>query len=220
MATIYRATCAVWSDSVAPRDACVVNPCFRDEGLSSDPSALATDLLTFLKAQSPGGQAQVKFYELPGVKPNYPKADKIANVGTSPQSACPRELALCLSFYATQNVKRRRGRLYIPVHWFKAGTTASLGNRPTVGDRTSVAAWASGLANLGGADVDWIVWSDKDQAARSVTNWYVDDEWDSIRSRGLRSTTRTTGTTSESGPFRQVQLAAPVAVVGDEPPSD
>ena len=30
----------------------------------------------------------------------------------------------------------------------------------------------------------------------TVTNWYVDDEWDVVRSRGLRATTRTAGTTS------------------------
>jgi hypothetical protein len=52
------------------------------------------------------------------------------------------------------------------------------------------------LAGIGGADVDWIVWSRKQKLAHQVTDWFVDDEWDVIRSRGFTPAQRTTGTTS------------------------
>jgi hypothetical protein len=42
--------------------------------------------------------------------------------------------------------------------------------------------------------VAWVVWSRKDQVARPVTNYWCDDEWDTVRSRGLKAVTRQTGT--------------------------
>lgn len=207
MATTYRAQVAIWTDSVAPRDACVVNPCFHDLG-TSDADGLAQDILDEFQTVGPAGQIEVKLYDVTTPPPNPPLARKIEAVGTSPQAACPREVALCLSFYADSNVPRRRGRLFIPIHWIKAGTTAALGVRPSTGDRTTIGGIADKLANIGGVDVDWVVWSERSQQHHSVTNWYVDDEWDTVRSRGLRPTTRTIGTVDESGLTRQVPLMA------------
>jgi hypothetical protein len=39
-----------------------------------------------------------------------------------------------------------------------------------------------------------VVYSRREKVARPVTNYWVDDEWDTVRSRGLRSSTRVTGT--------------------------
>jgi hypothetical protein len=40
----------------------------------------------------------------------------------------------------------------------------------------------------------WVLFSRKNAAAYDVTAVYVNDEWDIVRSRGLRETTRQTGT--------------------------
>jgi hypothetical protein len=71
-----------------------------------------------------------------------------------------------------------------------SGAVVSPTNRAKVSDLVGI------FSNLGGVDVDWIVWSEKDKAAHKVTNWFVDDGWDVVRSRRLKATTRTTGTTS------------------------
>jgi hypothetical protein len=54
------------------------------------------------------------------------------------------------------------------------------------------------FTNLGGTNVDWIVWSTVLSSAAKVTDWWVDDSWDIIRSRKLQSfQPRLKGTTSE-----------------------
>ena len=40
----------------------------------------------------------------------------------------------------------------------------------------------------------FVVYSRKEGVARPATNYWVDDEWDTVRSRGLRSSSRVTGT--------------------------
>jgi hypothetical protein len=61
---------------------------------------------------------------------------------------------------------------------------------------TKVMALGPIFANLGGSDVDWIVWSRKNHTATKVQNYWVDDEWDTVRSRGLKRSTRQVATTS------------------------
>ena len=51
------------------------------------------------------------------------------------------------------------------------------------------------FANLGGVNVDWQVYSPTDGVGRTVKSYWCDDEWDTMRSRGLRSTMRQTAVT-------------------------
>jgi hypothetical protein len=37
---------------------------------------------------------------------------------------------------------------------------------------------------------NWVVWSRKLKQANGVNHYWVDDEWDTVRSRGMRSTKR------------------------------
>jgi len=112
----------------------------------------------------------------------------------------PREVALCLSYYAEQNVPRRRGRLYIGPF-----TDAAMEIRPPAGNAIgAVASLAPALAAVGGADVDWCLYSPTNDVAtagatklRTITNWWVDNEWDTVRSRGRRATSRISGVTGE-----------------------
>ena len=63
--------------------------------------------------------------------------------------------------------------------------------RPTATHMAKAAEFATVLtpARLNGNN--WCVASTVDKVGRDVTNAWVDDEWDVIRSRGLRGTTRT-----------------------------
>jgi len=133
-----------------------------------------------------------KIYDMAAPVPRPPLATKTAIPQVGGAEGGPSEVALCLSFYATSNQKRRRGRLYIGP--FAAG---QMERRPAANVTSQLADLAAGLANLGGVDVDWMQYSPTNNAANKVTNWWVDNEWDTVRSRGLKGTSRITGVTGE-----------------------
>lgn len=191
---IWKLQTSIWQDSVLPRDAFVITPHFNDQGVGTDAQGLCDDLADAIDVWLPNvNQINVKAYDAQGASPVYPQGDATRNVGASPASNCPREVALCLSFFSTRNIPSSRGRLYIPC----PAMSITTGVRPTLTNRQQVADLAPIFEQLGGVDVDWVVFSRRDNVARPVTDWWVDDEWDTIRSRGLRATTRLTGTTSE-----------------------
>jgi hypothetical protein len=196
--THIRALCSWQCDTALPRDAMTINPHFRHQGVlpGDDPTyaTLANDLATGLNGWGTGSanrQLTVKLYDLADTEPRRPKATKVLNTGLASASSYPREVCLCLSFFGGNNLPQNRGRLYIPM-WATGG---SAGLRPDAAQRTKAGDLVPVLAGLGGVDIDWIVWSPTRNAATKVTNWFVDDEWDTQRRRGLRPTTRTAGTT-------------------------
>jgi hypothetical protein len=196
----YRAQCTwLGIDSALPRDGITIDPCFRAAAGLSTPDAFASDLANGLMGWASGpfsvAQLTVKIYDIEGTKPVFPVGTAIVNPGGLSASGNPREVALCLSFFADHNLPRQRGRLYLPCGAVGA-TGTGLGVRPSLGQRQKAADLVPIFAGLGGADVDWIIWSQAAQLAHKVTNWWVDDEWDTVRKRGLRPTTRTLGTTS------------------------
>jgi hypothetical protein len=193
---IYRAQLAVHLDGELPRDQMVITPHFDDHGVGSDPQNLADDLATGYASYLLGSKhVSCSIYVATGAPPHYPVAEAEVNKGSSGVASCPREVSMCLSFFSERNVPRRRGRVYVPC--------AALGMpaatvRPPGTLLNKIGELAPLFQDLGGVDVDWVVWSRADQVARPVTDWYVDDEWDTVRSRGLRPTMRVTGTTSEA----------------------
>ncbi|RPJ53868.1 MAG: hypothetical protein EHM24_32395 [Acidobacteria bacterium] len=201
---VWRLQCTWQADSAAPRDRIQISPHFNDTGATTDPQGLCDDLLEQLMGVTPFvGEVRVTAYDAQGTPPVYPAADAIANKGAAAATTQPRELALCLSYYSGRNIPRRRGRLYLPL-FFVYGGAPSL--RPTL-PVAKMPTIASALQNLGGIDVDWCVYSRLDKTARPVTNWWYDDEWDVVRSRGLKGATRVLGTTSEAF-TEEVPLAA------------
>lgn len=191
----YRLQTVIMADSLLPRDGVVITPHVRDNGITSDPTGLCEDWATAVDGLLGARyQITVKAYDVADPPPSFPKAEHTVNANLSPAAGAPRELAVCLSFFADRNLPRQRGRLYVPYFALGAG---GAGGRPSLATRETVALFADRLQALGGVDVDWVVWSRRDNAARPVTDFWVDDEWDTVRSRGLKSTTRTVGTTSE-----------------------
>jgi len=190
---VWRMQCAAAADNTFPVDQIVITPHFNDSGVGTDPEGLATDLANVLNTYYVGTrQINVKAYDAQGTPPVYPQADVTINAGVAPASSIQRETAICLSYFAGQNRPRYRGRLYISNALI--GQAAG-GARPSAPAMQKVADLVQPLVDLGGADVQWVVYSRVDDAARQVTNWWVDNAWDTQRSRGLRATSRLEGTT-------------------------
>lgn len=195
---ILRMNVEVWNDSTQVRDASVITPHFATR-IDPTPNvdALCEDLATGVSAWLPSlRQVRVRAYDAQSEPPNFPLGDAIRNIGTVPASNFPRELAVCLSYFGERNLPRQRGRLYLPITWLES--TGSIGVRPSSAQRTKAGNLVPILTGLGGVDVDWIVWSPTTSSEKPASNWWVDDEWDVQRRRGLRATTRLEGTTTEA----------------------
>lgn len=193
---VWKMQCSFQMDTLFPRDRLVITPHFDDAGALTDPQGLADDLAAGLAAwHGRPIETMVRAYDAQGTPPVFPQGEAIIGAGTMTASPMPREVALCLSFYSERNLPRQRGRLFIPAG-LGSGFGAA-GVRPVVGQQNFVSDLVAIFTGLGGADVDWTVYSPTDDVARSVTNWWVDNEWDTIRSRGLRGDDRIVGTTSE-----------------------
>jgi hypothetical protein len=193
---IIRAQCAFGADTAFPRDRMTITPHFSSSaGWNTNAQTLADDLAAALNTwMGSNREVSVKMYDAQAPKPNPPLASKTLNAGLTPASNGNRETSLCLSFYSGSNVPRRRGRLYIPAIFLATG---ALPVRPTQTQRDGLVQFVNIFTNLGGVNIDWTIFSRRDNAAHKVTNWFVDDEWDVQRRRGLRPTTRSTGATSE-----------------------
>ena len=177
------------ADSTFPADRIINTIHFDDAGLSSDPQQLCADLVNVYQSAclSPTVREVRATCYLVGPPPQYPVAQVIENEGIAPATASNRELACCLSYYNVRSDPRKRGRLYLPVPIM--GISVS-GPRPAQTLIDKGFALADGLSALGGADVDWVVYSPTTKQHWDVQGVWVDDAWDVVRSRGLRPTTR------------------------------
>lgn len=185
----FKAQVSVLADTALPRDRFVNVIHFdRPVALPADPDAIARDIaLVFDNWYSaPDREIRVKLYQTGTPGPHFPFGEGVRNASLAPASDIPREVAMCLSFYAGRNLPRQRGRIYLPLVGSGYGTSL----RPPLALREKALDLAAGLAGIGGADIDWGVWSPTDNKFRAVSNAWVDDEWDTQRSRGLRATTR------------------------------
>ncbi len=138
-----------------------------------------------------GYGVETKVYNMADALPRPVKAQSAWAQGRSTAAGTvPREVALCLSYFSERNIKRFRGRLYV-------GPFPFAEERPNGPQVDGVKALATAMANIGGIDVDWGLWSPTRGAFSKITAGWVDNEWDTIRSRGLKPTTRSTYTTNE-----------------------
>jgi hypothetical protein len=203
---LNRIQVAFGADTGLPRDRLVTT--FHLDQTNPDPTAdwdgeggIGADIADFFAGWTNGGrEVAVRSYlvdESPASAPSGPPEwTVIRNVDVFPQSATPREIALCLSYRGETNTARTRGRMYIPVVVFPAAT-GNVTQRPAPLYRTRALDVADAIAGFGGIDVDWVVWSPTYRVKSSVRTAWVDDEWDTIRSRGLQPSTRDTRSYSE-----------------------
>lgn len=193
--SVYRAQIATSQDTVEPKDRIMITPHFRVVGTSTmGHPAFVDDVIskwtTYLGGSPAANELTVKLYDAEAPAPNYPLVEKTVRAGVAAASLVNRDVAMCLSYFATNNRPRTRGRIYVPCSL--AGITPS-SSRPSAANQTRVSDLATVLAAMGGSEYIWAVWSRVDRVARNVTDWWVDNSWDSQRRRGLRGTSRTTG---------------------------
>lgn len=185
---VFRVHMSFPYDSALPRDRIQLTPHF----FGTDAGALANALKTNLMAWGAVATRPftIKVYDAEKAAPSYPLVT-VEQTGTTPTTSAPREIACCLSYYSTWNRPRTRGRLYLPCSWLTGAPLL----RPTPGVLANVLTFGTDvLAKQLPASHNWVVWSRADRQAHGVTNIWADDEWDTVRSRGLRATTRVLGT--------------------------
>lgn len=183
---IYRAQIGFALDTDFARDIVTINPHFNGDNAQALADALKANLLANAQigATSP---FTVKIYDAQKPPPSYPLAQAASGTGHKTTS-WPRELGLCLSYYATWNRPSYRGRLYIP-GTFLGGTP---GLRPSGTQQTNALAWRTIFTTGLPAQTVFSVYSRKLNQASGVSAFWVDDEWDVVRSRGMRGQTRMT----------------------------
>lgn len=107
--------------------------------------------------------------------------------GGGSTSLMPRQVALCLSFYSGLNVRGQRGRIYIgPWANSVSGEFAST----TV--LTTMQNLANALKHPGGADVIHQILHKKTATWSNVSNYFINNVWDTMRSRLPKETARVT----------------------------
>lgn len=203
MPTHMRAQCSWQLIADNPSAVVAINPCFRAQVDITDPiggpgwQQLADDLKTGLAGWAAKAEPlTVKLYQIGPAKPNPPKAISKTVAPSAPSSfvGVPQQ-AVCLSYYSGENVPRKRGRLYIPAFLTTQGSAVLAGTFIDTSIRDKVDDLVGIFAGLGGTNVDWIVWSSTGGTAAKVTDWWIDDSWDIVRSRKLPATSRVKGTT-------------------------
>jgi hypothetical protein len=182
----YRVSIGFQKDSEFPRDAITINPHYNGDDAQGLADRLKANLLAHGNV-GPTTPFTVKVYDTTKPPPNYPLATAV-NITPATPSTAPREVALCLSYYATWNRPSFRGRLFIP-HFIVGG---ALGLRPSDAQLAAVLAFKQVLNSGLPQGTIWEVWSPKLNQGSGVSHVWCDDEWDTVRSRGLRGTKRFT----------------------------
>lgn len=149
---------------------------------------------TALKGRTQNGHL-VKIYSTTGAAPNYPLFEIPFNLAAAVGSVdIPLEVNLCVSYMNTAATTipraRRRGRIFIS-GWTAVANSAG---RPTTSSinllGNAYKAYVTGT-NLDLPDLDAGVWSRVNNTVYPVDTIWVDNEWDTMRSRGGRATVRT-----------------------------
>lgn len=177
---------------------------FCTGGPGGDDTAISDELIDFydslVASVFPTTVAQnghiIKRYDLPGTPPNYPTFERSFNLATNPAgTALPAEVALCLSFQAErvpgQFQARKRGRIYLGP--LEIGMNAD--GRPTQGEFAGILnaaeALYDGIAGITDAG-EWSVWSPTDGVAYPLVEAWIDNAFDTQRSRGIDPSLRVT----------------------------
>lgn len=197
MADHFRCLVSWGATTDPPRDRCSNTLYFENDATVpiTDYDALANDvhaaysLLSWLA----GADLDVRFYNMQDPEPRPIRGEKRATVAGSWNNRGPREVSVCLSFFGERNLPSTRGRSY---HGPFPGTITN-STRPGSGIATPLLDLADDLSEVGGGNIHWVVYSPKTGDYHYVKNAWVNDEWDTMRSRQLRESTRWTRSISE-----------------------
>ena len=137
----------------------------------------------------------VKYYNAVTTVPNYPLFSNTFNLLGAPGAIdLPLEVSLCASYAndteTAVSPRRRRGRIYIS-GFQEAANTAGRPTSTVMGYLVDAYRDYVEAAN-GLAGVTACIWSRANGALYPIERVWVDNEWDTMRSRGGKSTARQT----------------------------
>jgi len=143
------------------------------------------------------GELNIKAYNRADLPPRQTVINQTTSGMTFGGQTLPQEVALCVSFQGPKASgvpqARRRGRVYLgPLA--ESGVTSTGRISATVQNGIASAAAAFLLASDTDPNWSWQVWSTRNSSGVMVVDGWVDDAYDTQRSRGLRATTRATFT--------------------------
>ena len=215
--TIIRVQCNIPSDTALPEDDCINTWHFLTVGAATVADACDDAVLQLgvfyaaIDANLAGGTAsplRLKCYDLADPEPRVPHLEVTSALTPSVGVNFPNEVAVCLSYrgelLSGTNPARRRGRIYIGPLTAATGTQATGDMRPNSTFRNVLANAASDIIVAGAtADARWVVFSPTlagpppwdsgtlEASSCDVQAGFIDDAFDTVRSRGVRTTTRT-----------------------------
>jgi hypothetical protein len=138
--------------------------------------------------------AHVISYDLGTTPPRHPFDVQFTLGAGSSSSPLPAEVACCLSLKTSHLGPRGKGRVYIgPFNGAAVGTAEAGDARPVDALRTTLKWSAQKLrdsAVLIDAGLVWHVVSHSDSASYPVSGGFIDNAWDTHRSRGLDPSAR------------------------------
>lgn len=180
-------TFAVTGDVDSPTDSLALMGCFK-----TFYDAIRGAIYPSTVAQN---NHEFKLYIAGGPKPNYPLYENVWNFATALSgNPLPSECAVCLSYAGVRipglAQARRRGRVYLG----PCKDTLNSVGRPLQASLTAILAAAQVLKD----NIDdvpsagaWAVWSPTNESAVALTDAWMDNAWDTQRSRGLIRTLKT-----------------------------
>ena len=189
MADQFRVLVAWTPPGGIARDTCTNTLYFQKEQIlqPTDYQDLVDDVYDVYKVFPPlsGYDLDIRIYNMEDPKPREIRAQNKGPADSTYNAPGPREVALCLSYHGDRNIPRQRGRVYLGPF-----TQGLLTERPSSTLMAQVRSIGQALAGIGGEDISWRVRSVKSGEYHHIRFIWVDNEWDTQRSRGLRATTK------------------------------
>jgi len=149
----------------------------------------------FISPVVPRSGPRVKLYDMIGPPPHPPVEDQPLTIAASSGQALPSEVAVCLSLEAAilpgLNRARRRGRVFIGPLDGSANQPVSSEPRPGVSVSNALRDAAQGLKLDMQALAPWSIFSRSSGLMVPVDHGWIDNAFDTIRSRGPKATIRT-----------------------------
>jgi hypothetical protein len=143
------------------------------------------------------GACRVSYYDLGEAQPRTPHTFTftVPGAGNAPaaQIPLPAEVALCLSLKSDHNGPRGMGRVYLgPWHSGAITNVTDFGEaRPHPDLQTSMGLAAGALKTAAlNAVLPWSVLSRADDTTYPIVKGWVDNAWDTQRSRGMKASGR------------------------------
>lgn len=129
-----------------------------------------------------GSYVDVRAYDMADAEPRPQKARRASAASGTRVVGVP-QVALALSYFADRNLPRQRGRIFV-------GPWVTGDLRPTTTQQSDLLALATRFAGIGGLNVDWSLYSPTTGQHTRISDAWVDNAWDIIRSRRFKGTSR------------------------------